>query len=247
MGSQSGAFEGWGGGILEEQPETRQAGSGETGSLRCSSLCQCGSKALKWSGVCILGGGQWGEWWACVWRGDVWGSEKHHKQLAGALRLSAWLTGTCSQGSSWDCRQEPVHGAPCSISLHEGLEPHTSNRAQGGHRVNHSYHSNPSVCPATNAKEAEVEWFYEELQDFLEVTPRKKNILFIIGDWNAKVRSQEIPGVTGKFGLGIQNEAGQRLTVLSREHTGHSKHPLPTTQEMTLHMDITRWSIPKSD
>ena len=61
--------------------------------------------------------------------------------------------------------------------------------------------------------------------------------------------SQEIPGVTGKFGLGVQNEAEKRLTitVLSREHTGHRKHPLPTTQEKTLHMDITRWSIPKSD
>ena len=64
----------------------------------------------------------------------------------------------------------------------------------------------------------------------------------------AKVRSQEIPGVTGKFGLGVQNEAGQRLIrVLPRECTGHSKHPLPTTQEKTLHMDITRWSTPKSD
>ena len=57
---------------------------------------------------------------------------------------------------------------------------------------------------------------------------------FIIGDWNAKIGSQEIPGVTGKFGLGVQNVAGQRLTVLPREHTGHSKH-LPTTQEMTPH------------
>ena len=69
----------------------------------------------------------------------------------------------------------------------------------------------------------------------------------IIGDWNAKVESQEIPRVTGKFSLGVQNEAGQRLTVLTRECTGHSKHPLPTTQERTLHMDFTRWSTPKSD
>ena len=68
-----------------------------------------------------------------------------------------------------------------------------------------------------------------------------------MGDWNAKEGSQEIPGVTGKFGLGVQNETGQRLTVFPREHIGHSKHPLPTTQETTLHMDITRWSIPKSD
>ena len=79
----------------------------------------------------------------------------------------------------------------------------------------------------------------EDLQDLLELTPRK-DVLFIIGDWNAKVGSQEIPGVTGKFGRGVQNEAGQSLTVLSREHASHSKHPHSTTQEKTLHMDITR-------
>ncbi|KAG5205061.1 hypothetical protein JEQ12_019506 [Ovis aries] len=69
------------------------------------------------------------------------------------------------------------------------------------------------------------------------------------GDWNAKVGSQETPRVTGKFGLGVRNEAGQRLfnRVLPRECTGHSKHPLPTTQEKTLHMDITKWSTLKSD
>ena len=100
-------------------------------------------------------------------------------------------------------------------------------------------------APTSNAEEAEVKQFYEDLQDLLELTP--KDVLFIIGDWNAKVRSQETPGQTGKFGLGVQNEAGQRLTVLPREHTGHSKHPLPTTQEKTLYMDITRWSTPKSD
>ena len=63
----------------------------------------------------------------------------------------------------------------------------------------------------SNAEEAKVKWFYEDLQDLLELTP-KKDVLFIIRDWNAKVGSQEIPGVTGKFGLGVQNEAGQRLT-----------------------------------
>ena len=61
--------------------------------------------------------------------------------------------------------------------------------------------------PTTNAKEAEVEWFYEDLQDLLELTPQKETLLFIKGDWNAKVGSQEILGVTGKFGLGVQNEA----------------------------------------
>ena len=107
------------------------------------------------------------------------------------------------------------------------------------------YHGNPSYAPTSNAEEAEVKWFYEDLQDLLELTP-KKDVLFIIEDWNAKVGSQETPGVTGIFGLGAQNEAGQRLRVLQRERTGHSKHPLPTTQEKTLHMNITRWSTPKS-
>ena len=90
----------------------------------------------------------------------------------------------------------------------------------------------------SNAQAAER--FYEDLQDLLELTP-KKDVLFIIGDWYAKVGSQETPGVMGKFGLGMWNEAGQRLIVLPREHTGHSTHPLPTTQEKTLHMDIIRW------
>ena len=64
--------------------------------------------------------------------------------------------------------------------------------------------------PISNAEKAEVKWFYEDLQDLLELTP-KKDVLFIIGDWNAKVGIQEIPAVTGKFGLGVQNEAGQKL------------------------------------
>ena len=67
----------------------------------------------------------------------------------------------------------------------------------------------------SNAEEAEVEWFYEDLQDLLELTP-KEDVLFIIGDRNAKVESQEIPGVAGKFGLGVQNEAGQRLTEFDK-------------------------------
>ena len=91
----------------------------------------------------------------------------------------------------------------------------------------------------------------EDLQDLLELIP-PKDVLFIIGDWNAKVVSQETPGVTGKFGLGVQNEAGQSCfiefieffielqRVLPRECTDHRKHPLPTIHEKTLHMDITR-------
>ena len=102
-------------------------------------------------------------------------------------------------------------------------------------------------APTSNTEEAELEQFYEDLQDLLELTS-KKDVLFIMGYWKAKVGSQETPGVTSKFGLGIRNEAGQRLVrVLPRKCTGHNKHPLPTTQEKTLYMDITRWSTPKSD
>ena len=72
--------------------------------------------------------------------------------------------------------------------------------------------------PTSNAEEAEFERFYEDLQDLLELTP-KKDVLFLIGDWNAKVGSQETPGVTGKFGLGVRNEAGQRLIEFCQENT----------------------------
>ena len=74
------------------------------------------------------------------------------------------------------------------------------------------------VCaPTSNTEEAEVVWFYEDLQDLLKLTP-KKDVFFIIGDWNVKIGSQETPGVTGKFGLGIQNEAGQRLIEFCQEN-----------------------------
>ena len=98
---------------------------------------------------------------------------------------------------------------------------------------------------ARTSNTEEAERFYEDLHDLLELTP-PKDVLFNIGDWNAKVRSQEIPEATGKFGCGIQNKAGQRLTEFCRERAGHIKHLLSTTQEKTLHMDITRWSTPKS-
>ena len=74
-----------------------------------------------------------------------------------------------------------------------------------------------AYAPTSNAEDTEVEQFYEDLQDLLELTP-KKDVLFIIGDWNAKVGSQETPGVTGKFGLGAQNEAGQRLIEFCQEN-----------------------------
>ena len=101
-------------------------------------------------------------------------------------------------------------------------------------------------APTTNAEEAEVEQFYEDLQDLLELTA-PKDVLFIIGDWNAKIGSQEIPGVTGKFGLGMQNEAGQRLIEFCQENALVIANTLFQTQEKTLHIDITRWSTPKSN
>ena len=73
-------------------------------------------------------------------------------------------------------------------------------------------------APTTNAEEVEIEQFYVDLQDLLELTT-KKDVLFIIGDWNAKVGSQELPGVNSKFGLEVQNESGQRLTELFQENT----------------------------
>ena len=73
-------------------------------------------------------------------------------------------------------------------------------------------------APTSNAEEAEVEWFYEDLQDLLELTPQK-DVLFIIGDWNAKVGSQKTPGITSKSGLGVQNEAEQRLIEFCQEST----------------------------
>ena len=102
-------------------------------------------------------------------------------------------------------------------------------------------------APTSSTEEAEVEWFYEDLQDLLELTS-KKDVLFSIGDWNAKVGSQETPGVTGKFGLGIHNEAGQRLIEFCQENALVIANTLfQQTQEKTLHMDITRCPTPKSD
>ena len=98
-------------------------------------------------------------------------------------------------------------------------------------------------APTTNTKD-EVDQFYDDLQDLLELTP-KKDVLFIIGDWNAKERSQETPGIVGKFGFGVQTEAGPKANrALPRKCTGHSKHT-STTQNMTLHWDITKCSILK--
>ena len=99
-------------------------------------------------------------------------------------------------------------------------------------------------APTSNTEEAER--FYEDLQDLLELTP-KKDVLFIIEDWNAKVGSQETAGVTGKFGLGVQNEVGQRLIEFCQENPLVIAYTLFQQHKRILHMDITRWSTPKSD
>ena len=96
-------------------------------------------------------------------------------------------------------------------------------------------------APTSNAEHTEVEWFYEDLQELLKLTP-PKDVIFIIGDWNIKEGSQEIPAVTGKFELGVQNVAGQRLPEFCQENVHFAcKLSLLTTQKKSLHMDITRW------
>ena len=102
-------------------------------------------------------------------------------------------------------------------------------------------------APTSNAEEAEVEQIYEDLKDLLKLTP-KKDILFIIGDWNVKSRkSRDTSGNRQIWPWSTKWSRAKANRVLPRQCTGHSKHPLPTTQEKTLHMDITRWSTLKSD
>ena len=96
-------------------------------------------------------------------------------------------------------------------------------------------------APTSNAEEAKVEQFYEDLQGLLELTPQK-DVLFIIGDWNAKVGSQETPRVTGKFGLGVQNEAGHRPIEFCQENALVIANTLFQQYKRRLHMDIIRWS-----
>ena len=108
------------------------------------------------------------------------------------------------------------------------------------------YHGNPNLCPN---QQCWRNWSWTVLwrptRPFRII--HKKDILFIIGDWNAKVGSQETPGITGKFGLGIQNEAGQRRIEFCQENALFIANTLFQQHEKTLHMDITRWSTPKSD
>ena len=98
----------------------------------------------------------------------------------------------------------------------------------------------------SNAEEAEVEWFYEDLQDLLELIP-PKDVFFVIGEWNAKIKSRNTWSNRQIWPWNAEWSTAKANRVLPRKCTGHSKYPLPTTQEKALHKDITRWSTPKSD
>ena len=121
--------------------------------------------------------------------------------------------------------QESLRRNGVAIMVNKSLKRSTWMQSQKRQKDLHSsprqatqYHKIQVYAATSNAEEAEVKWFYEDLQVLLELTP-KKDVLFIIGDWNAKVGSQEMPGVTGKFGLRVQNEAGKRLTEFCQENT----------------------------
>ena len=103
-----------------------------------------------------------------------------------------------------------------------------------------------AYAPISNAEDAEVERFYEDLQSLLELTP-KRDVLFIIGDWNAKVEVKKHWGNRQIWPWSMEWSRAKAIRVLPRERIGHSPHPVPTTQEKTLHMDIMSWSIQKSE
>ena len=107
------------------------------------------------------------------------------------------------------------------------------------------YHSNLSLSPNHYWRSWSWHILWRPIRP--SRTSKKKNVLFIIGDWYAQLGSQQIYRITGKLGPGMQNETGQQITILSREHAGHSKHPFPTAEETMLPMDITKWSKQKSD
>ena len=123
------------------------------------------------------------------------------------------------------CRQEPLRRHGVAITVNKRVQNAVLGcNLKNDRMISVHFQGKPFdimviqvYAPTSNAEEAEVEQFYDDLQDLLEQTT-KKDVLFILGDWNAKVRSQEIPGVTGKFGLGVQNEAGQRLIEFCQEN-----------------------------
>ena len=109
------------------------------------------------------------------------------------------------------------------------------------------YHSNPSLCLTSNAEETEVEWFYEDLQDLLELTPKKRGPFHYRGLECKSRTSRNTWSNRQVWPWNTEWSRAKANRLLPRERTSHSKHPLPTTQEKTLHMDIARWLTPKSD
>ena len=109
------------------------------------------------------------------------------------------------------------------------------------------HHSNPSLCPNCDAKEAEVDWFYEDLQDILELTPKKTCLFHHTGLECKSRKSRDTKNNRQIWPWSTEWSRAKANRILPRECTGHSKHPLPTMQEKTVHIDITRWSTPKSD
>ena len=214
----------------------------------CRQLCWCiianqPSDRAPESAQCLF-------WLACSVPPDSMTTPKGWSLKEGDLRLyrfwEEYLQGEISLNPVSQLRDLTFWGLGSSLLWRQGLSYVSKGVWQHPWPLPTRWHPHYQFATTKNVfrrcQISPVEWFYEDLQDLLELTPRK-DVLFIIGDWNAKIGSQETPGVTGTFGLGVQNEAGQR----PREHTSHSKHPLPATQEKTLHMDITRWPTLQSD
>ena len=146
------------------------------------------------------------------------------------------------------CRQESLRRNGVAIMVNES--PKCSTWMQSQKRQNDlcsfprqtiQYHGNPAYAPTSNTEEAEVEWFYENLW---ELTPRK-DVLFIIGDWNAKVGIQETPGVTGRFGLGVHNEAGQRLTKFCSKFSKQGFNSMWNMNFQMFKLDLEKIEEPK--
>ena len=175
--------------------------------------------------------------------------------ILGISELRCTGMGEFSSDGHYSCGQESLRSNGAAIKVNKSLKRSTGCNLKNDRMISVHFQGKPfnitviQVYSLTsNTKEAEVEQFYEDLQDLIELTP-KKDVLFIIRNWNAKVSSQEIRRETGKFGFGVKYEAGKRLTEFCEENTLviATVIALSTTQEKTLHMDTTRWSIPKSD
>ena len=144
------------------------------------------------------------------------------------------------------CGQESLRRNRVAIMVNKSLKCSLGWNLKNARMISIHFQGKPfnitviqAYAPTNNAEEIEVEWFYEDLEDLLELTPNK-DVLFIIGDWNAKVGSQETPGVTGKIVLGVQNEAGQRLIEFCQENSLVIANTLYQQHKRRLCVDITR-------